>query len=184
MKHLTALAEAGRHPPAPAAGVRLRHHPRAARPTSGSPPATWPTLPPDSDQQQACVAAVADTDGYNWGYDPLHYTVPEGGYAVDPDGPARTAEFRQMVAGLNGAGLRVVMDVVYNHTSAAGADPNSVLDQIVPGYYQRLLDDGTVANSTCCANTAPEHAMMGKLVVDSRGHLGQGSTRWTVSAST
>ncbi|SCL24342.1 pullulanase-type alpha-1,6-glucosidase [Micromonospora inyonensis] len=124
-------------------------------------------LPPDSDQQQKCVAAVADTDGYNWGYDPLHYTVPEGGYAVDPTGAKRTTEFRQMVAGANAAGLRVVMDVVYNHTSAAGTDPKSVLDQVVPGYYHRLLDDGTVANSTCCANTAPEHAMMGKLVVDS-----------------
>ncbi|GLZ62173.1 pullulanase-type alpha-1,6-glucosidase [Micromonospora sp. NBRC 107095] len=124
-------------------------------------------LPPDSAEQQKCVAAVAETDGYNWGYDPLHYTVPEGGYAVDPAGAARTTEFRRMVAGVNDAGLRVVMDVVYNHTSAAGTDPKSVLDQIVPGYYHRLLDDGTVANSTCCANTAPEHAMMGKLVVDS-----------------
>ncbi|MEO3777847.1 pullulanase-type alpha-1,6-glucosidase [Micromonospora sp. B11E3] len=124
-------------------------------------------LPADSDRQQACVAAVADTDGYNWGYDPLHYTVPEGGYAVDPAGAKRTTEFRQMVAGVNDAGLRVVMDVVYNHTSASGTDPKSVLDQIVPGYYHRLLEDGTVANSTCCANTAPEHAMMGKLVVDS-----------------
>ncbi|SCL15435.1 alpha-1,6-glucosidases, pullulanase-type [Micromonospora nigra] len=124
-------------------------------------------LPRDSDRQQACIETVKDTDGYNWGYDPLHYTVPEGGYAVDPNGAQRTTEFRQMVAGLNDAGLRVVMDVVYNHTSAAGTDPKSVLDQIVPGYYHRLLDDGTVANSTCCANTAPEHAMMGKLVVDS-----------------
>ena len=123
------------------------------------------SLPADSDRQQACVAAVAAKDGYNWGYDPLHYTTPEGGYAVDPDD--RTLEFRQMVQGINQAGLRVVMDVVYNHTSAAGTDPNSVLDQIVPGYYQRLLADGTVANSTCCANTAPENAMMGKLVVDS-----------------
>ncbi|SNY75097.1 pullulanase-type alpha-1,6-glucosidase [Paractinoplanes atraurantiacus] len=122
-------------------------------------------LPPDSDQQQACIAAVAATDGYNWGYDPLHYTVPEGGYAVDP--AQRTREFREMVGGVNKAGLRVVMDVVYNHTSAAGTDPHSVLDQIVPGYYQRLLADGTVANSTCCANTAPENTMMGKLVVDS-----------------
>ncbi|MFC6021034.1 pullulanase-type alpha-1,6-glucosidase, partial [Plantactinospora solaniradicis] len=122
-------------------------------------------LPPDSERQQECVGAVRETDGYNWGYDPLHYTVPEGGYAVDPD--RRTVEFRQMVAGINAAGLRVVLDVVYNHTSAAGTDPKSVLDQIVPGYYHRLLDDGTVANSTCCANTAPEHAMMGKLVVDS-----------------
>ncbi|MGC4834702.1 pullulanase-type alpha-1,6-glucosidase [Micromonospora vinacea] len=124
-------------------------------------------LPPDSAEQQKCVAAVAETDGYNWGYDPLHYTVPEGGYAVDPVGAARTTEFRRMVAGANDAGLRVVMDVVYNHTSAAGTDAKSVLDQIVPGYYHRLLEDGTVANSTCCANTAPEHAMMGKLVVDS-----------------
>ncbi|MDG4782602.1 pullulanase-type alpha-1,6-glucosidase [Micromonospora sp. WMMD961] len=124
-------------------------------------------LPPDSAEQQKCVAAVADTDGYNWGYDPLHYTVPEGGYAVDPAGAARTTEFRRMVAGVNDAGLRVVMDVVYNHTSAAGTDARSVLDQVVPGYYHRLLDDGSVANSTCCANTAPEHAMMGKLVVDS-----------------
>ncbi|MEU7589327.1 pullulanase-type alpha-1,6-glucosidase [Micromonospora sp. NPDC049230] len=124
-------------------------------------------LPPDSAEQQRCVAAVADTDGYNWGYDPLHYTVPEGGYAVDPVGAARTTEFRRMVAGVNDAGLRVVMDVVYNHTAAAGADPKSVLDQVVPGYYHRLLEDGTVADSTCCANTAPEHAMMGKLVVDS-----------------
>ncbi|MET8152804.1 pullulanase-type alpha-1,6-glucosidase [Actinoplanes sp. NPDC049668] len=122
-------------------------------------------LPPDSDEQQKCVAAVAAQDGFNWGYDPLHYTTPEGGYAVDP--AARTKEFRQMVAGLNGTGLRAVMDVVYNHTSAAGTDPHSVLDQIVPGYYQRLLEDGTVANSTCCANTAPENTMMGKLVVDS-----------------
>ncbi|WBB50109.1 pullulanase-type alpha-1,6-glucosidase [Verrucosispora sp. WMMA2044] len=124
-------------------------------------------LPPDSERQQECVAAVQETDGYNWGYDPLHYTVPEGGYAVDPQGAGRTTEFRQLVAGVNDAGLRVVMDVVYNHTSAAGTDPKSVLDQIVPGYYHRLLDDGTVATSTCCANTAPEHAMMGKLVVDS-----------------
>ncbi|MDQ7904269.1 pullulanase-type alpha-1,6-glucosidase [Phytohabitans sp. ZYX-F-186] len=131
------------------------------------PPCDLAALPPDSDKQQACVAEVADRDGYNWGYDPLHYTVPEGGYAVEPGGAARTREFREMVAALNRGGLRVVMDVVYNHTSASGVDDRSVLDQIVPGYYHRLLPDGTVANSTCCANTAPEHAMMGKLVVDS-----------------
>ncbi|MET7762162.1 pullulanase-type alpha-1,6-glucosidase [Streptomyces sp. NPDC005393] len=124
-------------------------------------------LPADSGQQQKCVGEAAAKDGYNWGYDPLHYTVPEGGYASHPDGPARTREFRQMVQGLNRTGLRTVMDVVYNHTVAAGQDDRSVLDRIVPGYYQRLLDDGTVATSTCCANTATEHAMMGKLVVDS-----------------
>jgi pullulanase-type alpha-1,6-glucosidase len=122
-------------------------------------------LPPDSDRQQACVATVADRDGYNWGYDPLHYTTPEGSYASDPD--RRIAEFRSMVDGLHRTGLRVVLDVVYNHTTAAGVDRHSVLDQIVPGYYHRLLDDGSVANSTCCANIAAEHLMMGKLVVDS-----------------
>ncbi|MER8089341.1 pullulanase-type alpha-1,6-glucosidase [Streptomyces sp. NPDC094048] len=122
---------------------------------------------PDSEEQQACVAKTAARDGFNWGYDPLHYTVPEGSYASDPDGTRRTVEFRQMVQGLNGAGLRTVMDVVYNHTVASGQDDKSVLDRIVPGYYQRLLEDGTVATSTCCANTAPENTMMGKLVVDS-----------------
>ncbi|WP_392670004.1 pullulanase-type alpha-1,6-glucosidase [Streptomyces sp. LN785] len=122
---------------------------------------------PDSEEQQACTAKAAAQDGFNWGYDPLHYTVPEGSYASDPNGTRRTVEFRQMVQGLNGAGLRTVMDVVYNHTVASGQDDKSVLDRIVPGYYQRLLDDGTVATSTCCANTAPENTMMGKLVVDS-----------------
>ncbi|MBW5424681.1 pullulanase-type alpha-1,6-glucosidase, partial [Streptomyces sp. BG9H] len=121
----------------------------------------------DSERQQECVAAVAADDAYNWGYDPFHYTVPEGSYATDPDGTRRTVEFREMVRALNRDGLRVVMDVVYNHTAASGQDPKSVLDRIVPGYYHRLLADGTVATSTCCANTAPENAMMGKLVVDS-----------------
>ncbi|MEI5131596.1 pullulanase-type alpha-1,6-glucosidase [Streptomyces libani] len=122
---------------------------------------------PDSDRQQDCVGKTAARDAYNWGYDPLHYTVPEGSYASDPEGTARTVEFRRMVQGLNRAGLRTVMDVVYNHTAADGQDPHSVLDRIVPGYYQRLLDDGGVATSTCCSGTAPEHTMMGKLVVDS-----------------
>ncbi|MFD1661221.1 pullulanase-type alpha-1,6-glucosidase [Streptomyces caeni] len=121
----------------------------------------------DSDRQQACIAATAAKDAYNWGYDPYHFTVPEGSYATDPDGTGRTREFRGMVKALNEDGLRVVMDVVYNHTAASGEADASVLDQIVPGYYQRLLADGSVANSTCCANTAPENAMMGKLVVDS-----------------
>jgi pullulanase-type alpha-1,6-glucosidase len=166
MKHLKSLAQAGTThvhllPVFDFATIPER------RADQQQPACDLPALPADSAEQQKCVAAVAATDGFNWGYDPLHYTTPEGGYAADPQGTARTREFRQMVAGLNTAGLRVVMDVVYNHTSAAGTGPHSVLDQIVPGYYQRQLADGTVANSTCCANTAPEHAMMGKLVVDS-----------------
>ncbi|GGV90488.1 pullulanase-type alpha-1,6-glucosidase [Streptomyces massasporeus] len=125
------------------------------------------SFPADSDKQQECVGKTAAKDAYNWGYDPYHYTVPEGSYATDPDGTARTVEFRKMVKALNDDGLRVVMDVVYNHTAASGQEKTSVLDRIVPGYYQRLLADGSVANSTCCANTATENAMMGKLVVDS-----------------
>ncbi|MGW7524040.1 pullulanase-type alpha-1,6-glucosidase [Streptomyces sp. NPDC054783] len=132
-----------------------------------SPGCDLASYPADSDKQQACVAKTAAKDAYNWGYDPYHFTVPEGSYATDPDGTARTVQFRKMVQALNGDGLRVVMDVVYNHTAAGGQADTSVLDKIVPGYYQRLLADGSVANSTCCANTAPENAMMGKLVVDS-----------------
>ncbi|MEV0635807.1 pullulanase-type alpha-1,6-glucosidase [Streptomyces sp. NPDC050619] len=125
------------------------------------------SYPADSDRQQACVSAVAAKDAYNWGYDPYHYTVPEGSYATNPDGTGRSVEFREMVKALNEDGLRVVMDVVYNHTAASGQADTSVLDRIVPGYYQRLLADGSVASSTCCANTATENAMMGKLVIDS-----------------
>jgi pullulanase/glycogen debranching enzyme len=72
-----------------------------------------------------------------------------------------------MVAAINDAGLRVVMDVVYNHTTAAGQDEKSVLDRIVPGYYHRLSPTGTLETSTCCSNTATEHAMMEKLTIDS-----------------
>jgi pullulanase-type alpha-1,6-glucosidase len=123
---------------------------------------------PDSDQQQAVVWAVRQQDGFNWGYDPSHYTVPEGSYATEPDGPARIREFRDMVLSLNRSGLRVVMDVVYNHTTAAGQDQGSVLDRIVPGYYHRLHpDSGAVEKSSCCPNTASEHRMMEKLMLDS-----------------
>ncbi|MGI5483106.1 pullulanase-type alpha-1,6-glucosidase [Streptomyces lavendofoliae] len=137
------------------------------KPDQATPDCDLKTYAPDSDEQQSCVSKAAAKDAFNWGYDPLHYTVPEGSYASDPDGTRRTVEFRQMVQGLNKAGLRTVMDVVYNHTVASGQSDRSVLDRIVPGYYQRLLADGTVATSTCCANTAPENTMMGKLVVDS-----------------
>lgn len=122
---------------------------------------------PAGEEQQAAIAAIQDTDGYNWGYDPYHYNVPEGSYATDPDGPARTVEFRNMVQALHGIGLRVVMDVVYNHTNASGQADKSVLDKVVPGYYHRLDTNGNVATSTCCQNTATEHAMMERLMIDS-----------------
>ena len=123
---------------------------------------------PASEGPQAAIAAVASRDCFNWGYDPLHFSAPEGSYATDAADPARRiVEFRQMVMGLHRAGLRVGMDVVYNHTSASGADAKSVLDRIVPGYYHRLDADGRVERSTCCDNTATEHRMMARLMIDS-----------------
>ncbi|MFJ5679503.1 pullulanase-type alpha-1,6-glucosidase [Streptomyces sp. NPDC093097] len=167
MRHLRALAAAGTSHVHLLPAFDFSSVPER-RADQRRPDCDLPALPPDSTRQQECVTKTADRDAYNWGYDPLHYTVPEGSYASDPSGTARTVEFRRMVQGLNGIGLRTVMDVVYNHTAASGPnDPHSVLDRIVPGYYQRLLDDGSVATSTCCSNTAPEHTMMGKLVVDS-----------------
>jgi pullulanase-type alpha-1,6-glucosidase len=122
----------------------------------------------DGESQQQAVSAASAHDCFNWGYDPVHFTAPEGSYATDPaDGAVRIVEFRRMVQALHRAGLRVGMDVVYNHTYASGQDRWSVLDRIVPGYYHRLDEAGRVATSTCCANTATEHRMMAKLMVDS-----------------
>jgi pullulanase-type alpha-1,6-glucosidase len=122
---------------------------------------------PDSDAQQNTVWKLRAADPYNWGYDPWHFTTPEGSYATQPNGFHRVREFRQMVQALHQAGLRVVMDVVYNHTFASGQQKMSVLDRIVPGYYHRLDAEGHVTTSTCCANTATEHRMMEKLMLDS-----------------
>jgi pullulanase len=137
------------------------------RRTWQSPAGELASLPPSSTEQRTRTEAVKDRDGFNWGYDPLHYTVPEGSYALHPEGGSRTREFRAMVQALARSGLRVVMDVVYNHTVSSGQAPTSVLDRIVPGYYHRLDADGEVATSTCCSNTASEHSMMRRLMVDS-----------------
>jgi pullulanase/glycogen debranching enzyme len=122
----------------------------------------------DSETPQAATSATAARDCFNWGYDPLHFNAPEGSYASDAaDGARRIIELRQMVMALHLAGLRVGMDVVYNHTSASGQHAQSVLDRIVPGYYHRLDVNGVVERSTCCDNTATENLMMGKLMIDS-----------------
>jgi pullulanase-type alpha-1,6-glucosidase len=131
-----------------------------------------PVMPADAtgEAPQAAVSAVAEKDCFNWGYDPFHYNAPEGSYATNAmDGAARIIEFRQMVTALHKAGLRVGMDVVYNHTFVFGQSEKSVLDRVVPGYYHRLNANGRVEQSTCnsCGNTATENMMMGKLMVDS-----------------
>ena len=125
------------------------------------------------------MGAVRANDGYNWGYDPLHYTTPEGGYAVNPSGAARNAEFKAMVDALHGIGLKVVLDVVYNHTSSP-----SPLDPIVPGYYHRLSADGTDRD----LDLLPQHRHRTHDDGQAGGrlgrHLGLAPTVSTASAST
>lgn len=124
----------------------------------------------DSEEQQRCVDQQADTDGFNWGYDPYHYMTPEGSYASSTEnavGGKRTLEFRDMVKSLHDMGLRVVLDQVYNHTAQSGQNAKSVFDKVVPGYYYRLNATGAVENSTCCENVATENMMAEKLMVDS-----------------
>ncbi|MEH6435739.1 pullulanase-type alpha-1,6-glucosidase [Massilia sp. DD77] len=127
-----------------------------------------PNAAPDSESQQAAVDAVRDSDCFNWGYDPVHYNAPDGSYATNAnDGATRVREFRSMVQALHETGLRVTMDVVFNHTSGSQQGPTSVLDKIVPAYYYRLNNNGAILNDSCCADTAAENAMMGKLMIDS-----------------
>ena len=103
---------------------------------------------------------------YNWGYDPLNYNVPEGSYSVDPyDGQIRISEFKQMVKSFHDNGIRVIMDVVYNHT---GQTEESIFNQLVPGYYYRQRADGSFSDASACGNeTASERAMFRKFMIES-----------------
>ena len=103
---------------------------------------------------------------YNWGYDPQNYNVPDGSYATDPTQPVtRIMEFKQMVQALHQAGIRVVLDVVYNHTYNAST---SAFEKTVPGYFYRMKPDGTFANGSGCGNeTASNRPMMRKFMVES-----------------
>ena len=166
MRHLRELADAGMTTVhlLPTFDIATIPEDRSAQETAGD----LSGFAPDSTEQQAAVTAVKERDGFNWGYDPYHFSVPEGSYATNPDGGARVAEFRTMVGSLHGAGLQVVLDQVFNHTAASGQAERSVLDKVVPGYYHRLNPTtGAVETSTCCQNVATEHAMAGKLMVDS-----------------
>mgnify|MGYP006315097107 CR=1 FL=1 len=103
---------------------------------------------------------------YNWGYDPLNYNVPEGSYSTDPFDPFnRIIELKQMIRTLHENGLRVIMDVVYNHVY----DPkDQALERTVPGYFYRYNADGSLANGTGVGNdTASERHMMRKYIIDS-----------------
>ncbi len=106
------------------------------------------------------------TGGYNWGYDPKNYNVPEGSYSTDPyNGAVRVNEFKQMVQSLHNQGIGVIMDVVYNHVADAGS---FCFNQIVPGYFSRIHDDGSYQSNSGCGNdTASERSMVSKYIVDS-----------------
>jgi pullulanase-type alpha-1,6-glucosidase len=166
MKHLRDLAGAGMTGVhlLPTFDIATIPEDRDAQATTGD----LSGFAPDGTEQQAAVAEIQAEDGFNWGYDPYHFTTPEGSYATDADGGVRVAEFRGMVGALHDAGLQVILDQVFNHTAASGQADKSVLDRVVPGYYHRQnAVSGAVETSTCCQNLATEHAMGQKLMVDS-----------------
>lgn len=110
-----------------------------------------------------------DENRYNWGYDPLNYNVPDGSYATDPYRPdVRIREFKQMVQALHQAGIRVILDVVYNHTFSIDG---SNFERTAPGYFYRQRPDGTYADASACGNeTASDRPMMRKYIVESVLH--------------
>lgn len=107
-----------------------------------------------------------DTPQYNWGYDPKNYNVPEGSYSTDPYSPTvRIKEFKQMVQALHRAGIRVILDVVYNHTFDI---KNSNFQRVNPDYYYRKTADGKYSDGSGCGNeTASEKALMREYMLES-----------------
>lgn len=103
---------------------------------------------------------------YNWGYDPVNYNVPEGSYSTDAKNPyARIIEFKELIKTLHDHDIRVVMDVVYNHTMLTN---RSWFNQLVPGYYYRQDETGGFSNASACNNeTASERPMMRKFILES-----------------
>ncbi len=107
-----------------------------------------------------------DEPQYNWGYDPLNYNVPEGSFSTDPyNGKVRIREFKEMVKTFHDNGIRVILDVVYNHT---GQTEDSNFNQLVPDYFYRQNEDGSFSDASACGNeTASERAMMRKYMIES-----------------
>lgn len=102
---------------------------------------------------------------FNWGYDPVNYNVPEGSYSTDPyHGEVRIRELKEMIYSLHKEGVRVIMDVVYNHTYSL----DSWLQRAVPWYYYRVREDGTPANGSDCGNdVASEREMCARYILES-----------------
>lgn len=108
--------------------------------------------------------AVAD-DSFNWGYDPVNYNVPEGSYSSDPHhGEVRIRELKEAVQAIHRQGLRVIMDVVYNHTW----NLDSALQRTMPYYFYRVDNEGNLSNGSGCGNDiASERPMVEKYILDS-----------------
>ncbi|WP_427338399.1 type I pullulanase [Caloranaerobacter sp. DY30410] len=127
-------------------------------------------LLPSFDFKTVNELTVDDPDStdpkFNWGYDPQNYNVPEGSYSTDPQNPiARIKEFKEMVQALHDKGIRVIMDVVYNHTFEV---ENGPFNKIVPGYFYRTDDTGKFTNGSGCGNEiATERPMVRKYIKDS-----------------
>lgn len=114
----------------------------------------------------ASVDECAPECGYNWGYDPQNYNIPEGSYSCAPnDGAVRIRELKRLIQAAHSLGLGVVMDVVYNHVYSAA---DSAFERTVPKYYFRHNDDGTLSNGSGCGNeAASERAMARQYICDS-----------------
>ena len=110
--------------------------------------------------------AHLENNQYNWGYDPFNYNAVEGSYSTDPYNPVtRIKEFKQMVQALHKAGFRVILDVVYNHTTDAS---KTGFERTMPGYFYRMREDGSFFDGSGCGNeTASEQAMFQKYMLES-----------------
>lgn len=118
---------------------------------------------------------VDETDpeaGFNWGYDPLNYNIPEGSYTTDPDnGTERVKQFKELIHAAHEKGIGVIMDVVYNHTYSTGESP---FTKTFPEYYYRHTADGSLSNGSACGNEfASERAMASRFIVDSLCYLAE-----------
>ncbi len=126
---------------------------------------TYVQLLPSTDFATIDETRLEDNQ-YNWGYEPLNYNAVEGSYSTNPYKPEiRIKEFKQMVQALHANGFRVILDVVYNHTTNAAA---TGFERTMPGYFYRLADDGTFLNASGCGNeTASEREMFRKYMIES-----------------
>ena len=126
---------------------------------------TYVQLLPSTDFATIDETRLEDNQ-YNWGYEPLNYNAVEGSFSTDPYNPTtRIREFKQMVQALHKAGFRVILDVVYNHTTNAA---NTGFERTMPGYFYRMREDGTFFNGSGCGNeTASEQEMFRKYMIES-----------------